>query len=62
MNVQTSDIVEPKNKIIKNARSDCLRSDGFGIVIRRSFFDLYPAEISKIEENDKDQQTWVTSY
>ena len=55
VNVQTSDIVEPKNKIIKNARSDCLRSDGFGIVIRRSFFDLYPAEISKIEENDKDQ-------
>ena len=43
VNVHTKDIVEPKNKIIKKASSDCLRSEGFGIVIRRSLFDLYPA-------------------
>ena len=38
------DIVDPKNKIIKKASKDCLRSLGLGIVIRKSFFDLYPAE------------------
>ena len=38
------DIVDPKNKIIKKANKDCLKSLGLGIVIRKSFFDLYPAE------------------
>ena len=43
-NDQTRDILEQKNEIIKRVNIDWRISDGFGIVIRSSFFDLYPRD------------------